>query len=91
MYIFCILHYVVFYIFLQHSLWANKVDLSLSVGNRVDIISNPLKVVDELDKLILADDSKEMWIQLSESLKVKDLVIGKLTINLVIVTFVIIL
>lgn len=65
-------------IFLQHSLWANKVDLSLSVGNRVDIQSNPLKVVDELDKLILADDSKEMWIQLSESLKVKDLVIGKL-------------
>lgn len=50
----------------------------MSVGNRVDIQSNPLKVVDELDKLILADDSKEMWIQLSESLKVKDLVIGKL-------------
>lgn len=52
----------------------------MSVGNRVDIKSNPLKVVDELDKLILADDSKEMWIQLSESLKVKDLVIGKLNI-----------
>uniref|UniRef100_A0A1B6LFX9 Sugar phosphate phosphatase n=1 Tax=Graphocephala atropunctata TaxID=36148 RepID=A0A1B6LFX9_9HEMI len=60
---------------LKQSLWANKVDLSLSVGNHIDIGSDPLKLVDELDECVLVDHSSEIWVEISKSSIVKDLVI----------------
>ncbi|KAG8247372.1 hypothetical protein J6590_062435 [Homalodisca vitripennis] len=62
---------------LKQSLWANKVDLSLSVGNHIDIGSDPLKVVDDLDDCVLVDQSKEVWVEISKSSIVKDLIIAR--------------
>jgi len=61
--------------FLKHTLWANKIDLSLSCGSKVEMQSDPIKVVDELDKFVLVDNSKEIWVEISKSSIVKDLII----------------
>lgn len=48
----------------------------MSEGNHVEIKGDPLQVVNELDEFILLDNSKEIWVEVSKSSIVKDLIIG---------------
>jgi len=51
-----------FLVFLQMSLWANKSDLSLSLGSSDESVRvNPHESVTKLKPFILADQSKDVW------------------------------
>ncbi|XP_054283680.1 damage-control phosphatase ARMT1-like isoform X1 [Macrosteles quadrilineatus] len=60
---------------LKHSLWANRVDLSMSSGNHVEVKGDPFKLLDEFDEFILIDNSHDIWVEISKSSIVKDLII----------------
>jgi len=70
-----------FLVFLQMSLWANKSDLSLSLGSSDESVRvNPRESVTRLKSFILADQSKDVWEYLQAR---RNKITGKVRIDIV--------
>lgn len=45
----------------QHTLWANRIDLSLSAGSAIKFKEDALKQVHEWESYIVVDNCEEVW------------------------------